>query len=126
MPIVLSSADSQIVLYAKGHFRTRLDPKAAYRILVGHRAGMDPKFISNNDIAAVLMLILDSIDKSTSSRKYIIETMLFGGPFLPAACTDPFDRFLYAWGSIVSGIPVRNDSGVLIQLQPLEKDIFSS
>ncbi len=76
--ITLCPSDSQIVLYAKGHFsEERTNELDDVRILVANRAGCEPKYVSNRDIVIVLAGLLQDLKLDVSNPRFL-ESVVFG------------------------------------------------
>lgn len=119
--IVLSKADSQIVLYAKGHFEKRDDLVQDLRVLIAKRAGMLPEHISNPDMVRVLtdLLIRLNIPLDTT----FVESVVFGHGWLVRA-NDAFTNFLHTTIGLLCAMPVTKGQQRLVELQPYDPHAF--
>lgn len=122
--ITLTAADSQIVLYAKGHFGwDRPNQVEDCRILVATRAGMDPQHISDRDVVAVLMMILETLNLKLDAK--FIQTIVFGDYCQKGK--SPVENFVYAALLQMIAMSVRDASdNLLVDIWPLEPNALSA
>lgn len=119
--IVLSKADSQIVLYAKGHFEKRDDLVQDLRVLIAKRAGMLPKHISNPDMVRVLTDLLIRLNIPLDAT--FVEFIIFGKGWLVKS-NDPFVNFINTSLGLLCAMSVMNGKQRLVELQPVDPDAF--
>ena len=119
--IVLSKADSQIVLYAKGHFGKRDDVVQDLRVLIAKRAGMRPEHISNPDMVRVLTDLLIRLNIPLDAT--FVEFIIFGKSWLVKA-DDAFTNFITTTIGLLCAIPVTKGQQRLVELQPYDPHAF--
>lgn len=114
--ITLSASDSQIVLYAKGHFgNDRTNAVEDMRILVANRAGSQPKYISDRNIVTVVTTLLEELNLKIDGK--FIESVIFG-TFWQDDKAKPIQNFVNASLDLLSGMGVRDDKGnMLVEIQ---------
>jgi hypothetical protein len=121
-PIVVSEGDSQIVLYAKGHFK-RTDVMSDLKVLVGYRCGFGPELVSENSIFQVLHIVADKcgLEKELGSRRFLSKVM-FGSEYGPQAlhlATEPIlNRYVDAILGLLVNLRIRDKDITLVQLSP--------
>ena len=117
-----SKADSQIVLYAKGRFRDHHDPETDLRALVAYRADMNPEHITQRDVVAVLLILMATL-KIDLYETRVLEIIIFGSYMGPSQ--SAYQNFLVAFVTAVRHVPVKNDTEVLIHLEPLDLSVLN-
>lgn len=131
-PRIIGHEDSQIILYAKGHF-AKGDTINDLRSLVAKRAMMLPVHISDIDIIQVLCIVVEECGANENVR--LADTLLtilygsrWGRPFA-GDTRSPHERCVDVLLGMLRETQVRDDETVLLHLSeadaaylPLSKD----
>lgn len=123
--ITLSSADSQIVRYAKGHFgETGRTHRENLIILVAHWVGMHPSHVNDQSIVSVLTTMMEKLNLKMDHR--FIAAIIFG-VYWKDDKSNPVQNFIEAvLGEIRTMSVMGRNNEVLVQLQPIDESLLAT
>lgn len=124
--IKLDQYDSQLILYAKGHFERNQEIEDVRRILAW-RALVPYENFSDRDVITCLIMVLQKCDLFNDRNIHeIFSQVIFGYKFdvysKPEKKKTPLETFIATALDAIAVMPVKNESETLIELEAITEE----